>query len=456
MATRVKFGTLSLNNSTGFPVAGGAATDEANTPWVVRSLDWTPQSAAPLPIWGGGPPFTPGRQLAYQSYDDVTERIPLLLDATSHDDAANELQLLRQEIGLITQQYPVLLEIKPSGSTNSMHASVKNAWIQEAPDLLIVPVAGALRLHVNLMIVRSPFFGLVGPTGETVINAQSIAGQAWTGSPDNRVNFTTGSGDLISEGQPLNLTLTNATGSTISDAEIYLGTIANMTLTSSAQSVTTSSTTGANAASGNTITVGTVLDATQALKMRLLAATSSIGGSNVEFRLKCYVGSSSPAPFYTGPWIAPQANSWRYDAGTVPSNLFKSTGLSTMYVLLEARSTNGASASVTLSDIFVVYYYTLCKISGLASILNSTGVVHVRGFAATSGRALLPLRRAEAYLLNSGSQTYYGRVDGVAPVYIANGLLWLYTATAAGLPLTTTFTATAIQAPLWRTFRGQD
>jgi hypothetical protein len=455
MAPTISIGGIHLVNSNGTPTAGGAATAASTTPFAIRH-GWTLATPEPLPIWGGGPPFVPGRRLAYSSYDNVVERIPISVVGSSHENAVTRVQELKRALATVSATTPAVFSVQPTGSSTAMASDVYSAFVREVTEQASAFEAweGWVEYDAEIVLSRAPFWAALS-SGETVINAQSINNN-FSGSPDNIVAYTTGSGDLIYEGQPLNLAMTNASGGTLSNQNLYLGSIDSITTDATTQSVTTSSTTGASAGTGDTITVGTVLDAKQATKMRLIGQCSSVS-ANSEMRLKVYLSSSTPAPFYTGPWFAPTTNDGRYDAGTVPSAIFRDTALTTLYVVLEVRSTTGGSVTITLSNFYVVYYYSLCKVSGLDSILNTTGVVHVRGFVATSNRPCLPLRKAEAYVLNSGSQTYYGRVDGTPPIYVSGASLWLMAVDkTSGAPSSATFTTTATQSALWKTLRGND
>lgn len=455
MAITVSIGGIHLVNSNGSPTAGGAATAANTTPFAIRQ-GWSLQPPTPLPIWGGGPPFIAGRRLAYSSYDNVTERIPIAVLGSSHENAVTRLQELKQALATVSATTPAVFSVQPTGSSTAMTTDVYSAFVREQveEESGFEAWEGKEELYAEILLTHAPFWANLS-SGETVINAVSI-NNAFSGSPDNIIAYSAGSGDLIYEGQPLNMTLTNATGSTLTNLDFYLGSIDSIISDATTQTVTTSSTTGASPGSGDTITVGSTLDPKQALKMRLIALTSSVS-ANSEMRLKVYFSSNAAAPFYIGPWRAPQSSSSLYDAGTVPAALFHDTNITTLYVLLEVRSPLGGSVTITLSNFYIACYYTLCKISGLDSIPNSTGVIHLRQFTATSGRPCLPLRRAEVYVLNSGSQTYYGRVDGTPPVYISGASLWHMAVHKTDLTnASATHTVTATQSALWKTLRGSD
>lgn len=455
MTAIVTIGTIHLVNSTGAPVAGGAATAAATTPFFIRR-GWSLAAPKPLPIYGGGPPFRPGKARVYQSYDNVQETIPIGVLGSSHEGAVAALQLLKLALSSISATIPAAFGIQPTGSSTIAYAEISSAFVREVTEdgSEFEAWEGIVEVYAEIALIRTPFFGRLS-TGETLINAQSISSTNFTGGTDNVVPYSAGSGDVANEGQPLNVTLTNASGATAANANFYVGTIDSVIVDATTQTVTTSSTTGANAASGDTVAVGATLDPVQALKLRLYAKFSSVS-LGAQMRIRVFTSNVAPAPFYIGPWFAPQTNDAVYDGGTIPVNLFHDIGLTTLYLLLQVRS-SGGSVTITLSNFYLVAFYTLCKISGLDSIPNSTGVIHLRSFVATSGRPCLPLRRAEAYVLNSGAQTYYGRIDGTAPVYVPNSSLFLFANDpTTGQPVGGNFTATVTHAPLWATLRGND
>lgn len=454
MATRVKVGTLFLNNSTGAGVAGGAATGESTTPWATRDANWTPHAPVPLPAWGGGPPFAIGRVLAYQGYDDVTEQIPLLLDATSHDDAAAELQLLRTEALRTIVEVPTVLEIKPDGSTNSMYAEIKTAWLQEE-GILESPVGGALRMRATLTIVRSPFFGRLS-TGETLINAQTFENDG-TGTPDNIVPYSTGVGDLIYEGGPLNCAISLPAATSAPPAfidRVWAASVFSRTYsTTFAGSQTTSNTTdGVTIGSALSFSVSDVL--TKNLGVRFMCRLTS-ASANAQFQVRVEL---SPITVYTGPWVDNVGTlTQMLDLGgySLRELIRRSKGLTspTISIQFYIRSVSGSvSATVTYGE--VLLYYTFCELT-----LNndaSTKTLLLDTFAEQTNAPCLPFQTERAIVVASNSITDIVRKKGRLPRYVSGASLWLSWMDTATADHTRTeqATVTVTHAALWKTFRG--
>lgn len=453
MATRVKVGALFLNNSTGFAVAGGAATGENTTPWAVRDANWTPQAPTPLPIWGGGPPFSAGRALAYQSYDDVTEQVPLFLDATSHDDAAAELQLLRTAVLRTITEVPAILEIKPDGATNSMYAEVKTGWLQEE-GILESPVGGALRMRATLTITRTPFFGRLS-TGETLINAQTF-GNTGTGSPDNIVPYSTGAGDLIYEGSPLNCAISLPTanaGSPAYIAKVWASTIYSRTYsTTFGGSLTTSDT-----AEGDTIGSSVNISLTDALSKNLsayfmLRLTSASAAA--QFRVQVEM---NPINIFTGPWVNASNTGTQllYLGGfSLREFIRRSKGVTSpvMTVQFYMRSTSGSvSATSTYGE--VLLGYTMAELT--LNTQSNPGTLLLETFAEQTSSPCLPFQGERAITVASNTILDMVLKNGRLPCYVSGASLYLGWVDNLGRHTTTeTATATVTHAALWKTFRG--
>lgn len=454
MATRLKVGTLFLNNSTGFGVAGGAATGESTTPWAVRDVtNWTLRAPVPIPVWGGGAPFALGRALAYQSYDDVMESVPLFLDATSHDDVANELQLLRTEVLRTIVAAPTILEIKPDGATNSMYAEIKTGWVQEEP-IIESPTGGALRMRVTLTIVRTPFFGRLS-SGETLINAASFKNTG-TGSPDNVEAYSAGVGDLIYEGSPLNCQITlpaSTTGSPLYIGKVWAATVDSRTYSTTFAGSQTTSDTADGATIGSQVSISLTSALSKNLSARFMCRlTSASTGS--QFRV---IVEMNHIDAYTGPWVDNAGIAGQLlDLGGFSLRDFirrsKNITAPTMKVQFYMRSTGGSkSATVTYGE--VLLYYTFAEMS--AGVSSSGGTILLETFQEQTNYVALPYQSERVITYSSNDLTDIELKKGRLPRYVSGASLYLAWAENLGLHTTTeSATATVTHAPLWKSFRG--
>src|SRR5262249_27246940 len=140
------------------------------------------------------------------------------------------------------------LIVTPQGATNIMYAEIYSATVQEDVTWLN-PTGGFGEFHATITWTRSPFFGMVS-AGETLLNGVTFTNTG-TGVNNNTQAFATGSGDLIYEGQPLNI-FTNVYSQTA--ARFYLGSVKSRTYdTTSAGAYSTTSTTGVNVAGASEI-----------------------------------------------------------------------------------------------------------------------------------------------------------------------------------------------------------
>lgn len=447
---------LYLVNSGGVPTPGGAATAAATTPWAIRLEEWTPQAAPPSPIWSGGPPFADGRALISQSYDAVTETIPLILVGSTHDTLVARLQQLRRLATAALFATPALLLCQPSGATSPVYFEILSANVQERRALNSLSVAeGYPTVWVDLTIVRRPFGGRL-TSGETLLSAVTF-GNTGTGSPDNVEAYSTGAGDLIYEGQPLNLSI--GLDATTRDS-IYLASVLSRTYsTTNAGTYTTSFTDGG-------VVVGTFISGMSAaafltnpaLRLRALVRASA-ASSNVQLRYKVRFGTGS-AYFWAGSWVTPDpagvATVMDLGGADIASLIRRSRGATApvLDVVLFHRSTDGAATSVTVTYTEALLYYDFCKVV-LDDTPSNTDTLLVDSFAEQSGAACLPHLTPRAYRLNSsGVQQNHYVIRGTAPRYWSGASLYVASIKAAGHTTADTLTVTATHAPLYRTFRG--
>src|SRR5262245_12890730 len=113
-----------LVNSSGVPTTGGAATAAATTPFAIRDDHWTIQDSPPAAAFSGGPPFRNGSALAYQSYPNTRQSIPIVVEGSSHDNAASLLRGLRHLINQAVYLQPAILYYKPANATNPLYFNI--------------------------------------------------------------------------------------------------------------------------------------------------------------------------------------------------------------------------------------------------------------------------------------------------------------------------------------------
>jgi hypothetical protein len=213
------------NTQTVYAGSGTPWTSEATSPYELSLNDatpiWIPTPAPANVLYSGGPPFAIGRQPAYRSFDTITEQVGIQMRATTKDNAIALLRQLRKALN--PSALPAVLAV--TGGTNTGYTEIYSADVTERPSYLSEP-DGIFRAVITW--TRAPFFGLLS-AGEMLVNAVTM-NNTGTGTPDNVESLGTGSGDLINEGSPLNISLTPGSGTI---GQLYAASVLSRTYTTS-------------------------------------------------------------------------------------------------------------------------------------------------------------------------------------------------------------------------------
>jgi hypothetical protein len=381
--------------------------------------------------------------------------IPLFLDATSHNDAAAELQLLRTAVLRTITEAPAILEIAPDGASNSMYAEIKTGWLQEEP-IIESPTGGALRMRATLTLVRTAFFGRLS-TGETLINAQTFENDG-TGSPDDIVAYSAGVGDLIYEGSPLNCQITlpaAAAGPPAYIGRIWAASVYSRTYSTTFAGSQTTSDTADGATIGSALTLDVTDALTRNLGIRFMCRLTS-ASANAQFRVQVEM---NPLVVYTGPWVDNVDTATQMlDLGgfSLRELIRRSRGLTAPELTIQfyLRSVSGSvSATVTYGE--VLLYYTFCEID-ITQAAESPAFLLLDTFQEQTNAPVLPFQSERAIVVSSDSILTIGRKKGRLPRYVSGASLylnWMDMVTPAHTR-TEQATVTVTHAPLWKTFRG--
>lgn len=462
--------TYYLVNSSGSPTVGGGPTSAASTPYSLNAAAWTQTAAPRRTIYTGGPPFAVGSRPLLRGWGNVTETVEIGVAGADADNVALRIRQLRQLLNSALVSAPALLYWQPHGASNPVYFEIYSADVQETGDWQN-PAAGFTSALCRVTWTRSAFGGRLS-SGQTAISGSSF-GSSGIGSS----SFIPGMyGDLIYEGQPLNVSAAESSGTT--GRRLFaatLGRSANSS-TTGAGAKTTSSTSGlqiAQVSGGGAATFANVSEVLsgQALTVRIVVSLGvTASANNAEIRYEIRASSPGNPTLYQSPWLAarPSGATWAttvlYDLGGYnPAALadYNSTGANLDYRLY-LRSTDGASTTVTYNASYWLLPWTWC----IADIDYTGGGADSRlnSFTERSGFAALPLRRPIAGSVASGTINSGGLLRGSPPIYISGGVLWL----AWGLSDTLgqgylvtpgtggTLTVTATQAPLYTTLRGAE
>lgn len=440
-----------VNSYTG---SGTPWTAENTSPYRLSLNDgspiWVPTQAPAVPVFGGGPPFRNGQTLLYRSVANHTESVGVQMYASSADNAAALLRQLRLILNTALYSVPCILAIQTG--TNTAYYEIYTADVVETASYVSEGPASLCIIRASITWVRS-FAGGRLSTGETLINAVSY-GNTGTGSPDNIAAYSTGAGDFIYDGSPLNITMSKS--GTVNMSKIYMASVLNRTYTADGASYNT--TLDGDVKASITFS-GADFVSNAALKPRILIRVAS-ATTNLRIRYNIAYSTSVVNTFADSPWVYPNdsgAGTTLMDMGTFDPTFFRRShaGAGSIVVRVIYSSTDGGSASATLSYVELLSYYTFCTIATNVGI-TSTQAQFVDTFVERSGRAALPLDIPIAYggVTSTGALLGNNTIRGTPPRYYSGASL--YAAWMSGGTHTTgdSLNITATHAPLWHTLRG--
>jgi hypothetical protein len=442
-------GDIHLVHATGAPSRGGAPQYPHSTPIAVEK-GWTPGVAAPEMVWAGGAPFADGQKPLYATYANVEERIPITIDGADSDNAAQILHHLKLALASATYSAPIVWRMRPYAATNEAYAEVYAASVQERAGDEIGPAEGGSQIAATITLTRSPFFGANSLT--TLIGAVSLT----NGPGGNVVSLGTLAGDLIREGQPLNIRLDKPT--TQSAEYVLLATVhSRLSATITSTKTTTSTTTGTAFTASGSLDVS-ALRTRAALSLRVLARLATLTAPS-KAQISVTVQTAAGSTLWVSPWrtLSSDTSAQLVDLGGAGLEMLRTPLSSTLSValLISIRSTDGTSVTATLDYVEALLCYDACLITSSGGL--STGQHYeLLGAQNLSGGGYLPLIPEIALITDSSlTPVKTAIIRGQLPrawegasLYVA----WLHSSGAH--TKTDTASLTVTHAPLWRTLRG--
>lgn len=373
--------SIYLANHANTPYSGfGSPWDTQDTSPFELSLNdvtgniWTPAPAPDVSIYGGGPPLRNGRDLLVHSYDDVTESVGVQIRAapgngnTALDNAAALLRLLRRALNTTIYGSPCILAFQPDGDTKPTYYTISKATVSESPNYIVESTADLAILRLTITWTRSIGFA---DAPETIVNAQTIQNIS-TSTPNNVLSTPITHGDLIHEGQPLNITIEPFNGAKINT--LFIASVLSRTNVAVGVSRTTSSVAPSN----------TSIDQVQAtitpalywpVNIRVIGYFDTL--TNAEKALvRVEVSDDSESTYQNSPFVPITKNA---SMGTVTSSIvdfgvfdprpFQETSLvetdDDLKIRIEAglASSDGTSVTARLVGIDVILYSTFASIA---------------------------------------------------------------------------------------------
>jgi hypothetical protein len=460
--------TRLISNGVNYYMAGGGTSQVpyagSGTPWTAQSTtpyelslneatgpSYTPAPAPSVPILGGGPPFRLGRSLIAKSYDVVTELVGVQLRATSHDNAVALLRQLRQVLNTTQFSSPCILAVQPDGATNAAYFEILYADVPEKPDYIWETSSGACLFRAVITWTRT-----IGSSGAltTLISAATINNRS-SGSPDNIESLGTPVGDLIYEGQPLNLLLDPS--ATVN--RVYLATVYERINTSVTDTDTTTTVTNFSGAAA------TITNARNraGLKLRILARFDTITNPS-KIRVSASILDATGG--YTIKNLPQQSLpstgsvSGLVDFGYVDVSTLRSTQSATLGIIVSIvlSSSDGTSVTARLDYVETLLYYTFATIPD-ANIGGTDAIYIEQTNDYNVNSVITPNTRPRIYRTSptnwKGALTYRGQL----PRAISGASLYLGWMTTTSLTndthtTTNTMTTTATHLPLFHSLRG--
>jgi hypothetical protein len=440
-----------VNRYTG---SGTPWTAEATSPYRLSLNDgtpiWVPTQTPAAPIWGGGPPFRNGQALIYRTFPNQTESVGIQMYANSADNAAALLRQLRQILNTALYSVPCILAIQTG--TNTAYYEIYTADVQEITSYLTLGSSTVHEVRATITWTRS-FAGGRLSSGETLINGATFTNTG-TGANNNTQAFSTGAGDFIYDGSPLNLAITK--GSTINATKYYMASVKTRTYTADGASY---STTLDGELKASITFSGADFASNAALKPRIMIRVAS-ATSNLRLRYNIAYSTSVVNTFADSPWVYPTdsgSGTTLLDMGTFEPSFLRRTrgGTGSIVVRILYSSTDGGSASATLSYVELLSYYTFCTVATNVSVTSTVGQ-YMDTFMERSNRPALPLDYPISYGATASTGALLGNntIRGTAPKYYSGASLYLGWTVGGAHSTSETFTVSATHAPLYHTLRG--
>jgi hypothetical protein len=390
----------------------------ATTPFEIANNDVTGERyvlRAPVhtPIQTGGAQFSPWLTTLATTIGNRTITIPLQARASTDANLTTLVSILRRYLFDMTHRLGLTLSVTYGSQT--VLARVESGTFQETDRFWNDEdgrgaVRGVLTLECRIGTASA---GVTLGTATTITNAVA-----------NTSLMASLIGDWRYVGQPLELWMDGGDIGTTGTKLVYcaITNSAQRNSSSFAESLATSSTTGATATGTQTIT----LPLRRATTIRALCYITS-PSSNLEVRAVIRYDTSAGQAIYTGPWVAPGTSNMISDLGFVKP-AYLDTGVS-LLLQLQYRSTTGGATSGSLIYLYLLDYFTFCTVTPPASTGSSENIFIASaspGIDAASPNLFNSMPHPGAATVESGGVIrQHCAVAGQYPVAIRGAGIWL-------------------------------
>jgi hypothetical protein len=439
---------------TAYAGSGTPWTAVGTSPYTLSLNDqtpsWVPTPAPQMVLSSGGPPFMVGRQPLFIGYDVITEQVGVQLYASSKDNAIALLNQLRLILNTALFSLPALLSVK--SGTNTGYCEIYRADVSELGSYIVEGTGAMWRAVITW--TRAPFFS---PSTLTTLQSGITVTNSGTGANNNTRTLGSPVGDLIYEGQPINVTIDTAQNARY----FFLATVYQRTYNAGISgTTTTSSTTGAVAFNDATAGITDAARTRNGLRLRVMLRHTTISAkAQVQVQL---VSPTSSQTLWRGPWVAPDTTGvGQIDATPqgVPLDIVRRALLETgdVNVGLLVRSNDGTSVSINMHSAEYLLYYTFCRIDTTTSV-PANAFLTIEQAQNLNGTAYVP-SPGSAYVAETSAGTDYlsdiADVRGTLPRAISGASLYFSWLSDSFVHTNTnTAAVTTTHLPLFRTARG--
>ncbi len=444
--------TYYLINSSGVPTAGGSATGAATTPYSLVAKDWMLQNANAQMIMGGGPPFRVGSSPLYRGYDDVQETVTIGIKAANSDNAVALIQQLSTVLNTALYSAPAVLFVQPPNNTNPVYFEIYAADVQPTTsgDWLNV-LGGFVDVAVRVTWIRSPFGGRASLA--TLLNNTVLTN---TGSGNaNTASLGALDGDLINEGQPLNIRLAPSASNGI----YLLSTVKSHLFGASVASAGTTSSTSFVPYTSGTNTSTAVTRDNRGLKVRaILRFKSMTNPSKARIRVSL-TNAGNVLYYFPVRALGTDTTGQLLDCGGVDLSSIRNSVISGaasgIGISIDIASSDGTSITVQLDYSELLLYYDFATI--ITTTPNAAQPIYTGSAQNINGSAWLPQSLPLTYSVDA-SDGFLGLTQsrGTIPRAFSGASLWMAMLVPTTLAHNTAHTATILckHAPLYRLLRG--
>lgn len=411
----------------------------------VTGQPWSPMTAAPQYVFGTAP--NGSRTIVLDRVPElITETIPIQIRGTTLSACFEARHVLRRFLDGAHHTGESYLQIRQPGAGAYTYFRIVGGHIEDDAAYFNNEEPYGRLLRCRLVLIRQPYGR--PSTGETILSASAFTN---TSTSTNLISLgTSGLGELVWSGQPMNISVTV---SSVTVTRTLLASVISRQVDSTGYTAGVAVTTNTSVGVG-TLGMQALIDHPHA-RARLLVRLASI--SSAEITVKAQLAWPSGAGVFhevdlSGTSQATTATGRLVDFGDVPIPLNDITGLSgtqTLNVTILATAVSG-SPTVTVGYIEILLYHEFCQID--ATYGNGPQL----SIQTYGGRVIFAPHAAPIALIrSSGIIRDFAQIIGTVPKYRYGTSLWIAVLSGTTHATSTTGTVTADQLPLYETLRGE-